>query len=124
MRPDLFWQRRELAMPPPSGYFPCPTGAMAYSNVPDTQAAAMPHCTVRYSVRLKPKAADAPPMDAVGIFYEERIPDEMGEPGDLIWRRLNTFSGPTGYALKEAVTRKREWEMDVHDRIGPLVWDS
>lgn len=83
----------------------------------------MPHCTVRYSVRLTPKAPDARPMDAVGIFYEEREPDEIGEPGTLLARRLTTFSGPTGYALKELVTRRREWDMDVQERIGPLQWD-
>lgn len=84
----------------------------------------MPHCTVRYSVRLTPKAADVPGMDAIGIFNEERAPDELGLPGNLIWRRLDRFSGPTGYSLKEMVTRKQEWEMDVRDRIGPLEWDA
>lgn len=84
----------------------------------------MPHCTVRYSVRLKPKTADVPPMDAIAIFDEERAPDELGEPGNLLWRRLTTFSGPTGYEIKELVIRKREWEMDVRDRIGPLVWNA
>ncbi len=84
----------------------------------------MPHCTVRYSVRLTPKAADALAMDAVAIFYEERAPDEIGEPGPLISRRLGTFSGPTGYAIKELVTRQHEWDMDVRDRIGPLEWDN
>jgi len=84
----------------------------------------MPHCTVRYNVRLKPKVADAPAMDAIGIFCEEREPDWLGDPGALTWRCLTTFDGPTGYSLKEMVTRKREWEMVVRDRIGPLVWDS
>ena len=61
----------------------------------------MPHCTVRYSVRLTPKMPGVMAMDAVGIFHEERAEDEVGLPGDLVWRRLETFSGPTGYALKE-----------------------
>ncbi|GAB3350573.1 hypothetical protein [Lysobacter tyrosinilyticus] len=84
----------------------------------------MPHCTVRYSVRLIPKAADVPGMDAIGIFREERFPDEAGEPGDLISRHLTTFSGPAGPSLKELVTRKMEWEMDVRSRVGPLEWDG
>ena len=84
----------------------------------------MPHCTVRYNVHLRPKAADVPAMDAVAIFYEERALDELGLPGNLIWRRLTTFSGPRGYELKDMVTRTHEWEMDVRDRIGPLEWDS
>ena len=84
----------------------------------------MPHCTVRYSVKLRPKVADAPVMDAVAIFYEERALDELGEPGNLLWRRLETFSGPAGYSLKEVVMRGREWEMDVRDRLGPLEWDA
>jgi hypothetical protein len=63
-------------------------------------------------------------MDAIGIFHEERVPDEIGEPGPLLTRRLTTFSGPTGYALKELVIRGQEWDMDVRDRIGPLEWDN
>jgi len=63
-------------------------------------------------------------MDAVGIFYEERSPDEIGEPGVLISRRLTTFSGPSGYSIKEMVTRELTWQMEVRDRIGPLQWDN
>jgi hypothetical protein len=63
-------------------------------------------------------------MDAVGIFHEERAEDEVGLPGALVWRRLETFSGPTGYALKEQVMRERLWEMDVCARVGPLEWDA
>ena len=84
----------------------------------------MPHCTVRYSVKLKPKLEGAPVMDAVAIYYEERALDELGEPGELIWRRLTTFSGPAGYSVKEMVTRQGDWEMDVRDRLGPLEWDG
>lgn len=84
----------------------------------------MPHCTVRYSVHLTPKADDVPAMDAIGIFYEERAPDEIGDPGKLISRRLTTFSGPTGYDLKHLVTRQRAWAMDVRERVGPLQWDE
>ncbi|QNP40622.1 hypothetical protein [Lysobacter solisilvae (ex Woo and Kim 2020)] len=63
-------------------------------------------------------------MDAIGIFSEERTPDELGQPGKLISRRLNTFSGPSGYAIREQITRGDAWQMDVLDRIGPLEWDS
>jgi hypothetical protein len=84
----------------------------------------MPHCTVRYSVRLIPKAAAARGIDAIGIFCEERSPDELGEPGALISRRLTTFSGPSGYSLRDMLTRGNEWEMDVLARIDPLKWDG
>ena len=84
----------------------------------------MPHCTVRYSVRLTPKAADARVMDAIGIFFEERAPDELGEPGALISRRLTTFSGPAGYSVRDMITRGNAWDMDVLDRVGPLEWDN
>ncbi|GAB3380804.1 hypothetical protein [Lysobacter fragariae] len=83
----------------------------------------MPHCTVRYSVRLVPKTTDAPGLDAIGIFDEERTIDEVGAPGKLIFRRLATFSGPAGYAVRDLVTRGEDWKMDVLDRIGPLEWD-
>jgi len=62
-------------------------------------------------------------MDAVGIFHEERTEDEVGLPGELVWRRLETFSGPTGYALKAQV-RERLWEVDVRARLDPLQWDD
>ncbi len=84
----------------------------------------MPHCTVRYAVRLTPKRPDVAPMDAIAIYYEERALDELGEPGNLLWRRLTTFSGPAGYAVRDMVTRQRDWDMDVRDRIGPLEWDA
>lgn len=84
----------------------------------------MPHCTVRYHVRLVPKIPDASAMSAIGIFYEERAPDEIGEPGPLISRRLNTFCGPTGPALRDMITRDTTWEMDVRERVGPLEWDN
>jgi hypothetical protein len=83
----------------------------------------MPHCTVRYSVRLTPTTPGVMAMDAVGIFHEERAEDEVGLPGELVWRRLETFSGPVGYALKEQV-REQLWEMDVCARVGPLEWDG
>lgn len=84
----------------------------------------MPHCTVRYHVRLVPKSVDERSLDAVGIFYEEREPDPVGAPGDLIWRRLLTFSGPSGYSVRDMITRGNNWKMDVLHRIDPLQWDS
>lgn len=83
----------------------------------------MPHCTVLYHVRLIPEMAQANPMSAIGVFHEERAPDELGEPGALISRRLDTFRGPTGPALRDLVTRGTDWKMDVRERMGPLEWD-
>lgn len=84
----------------------------------------MPNCTVRYNVRLVPKVPDAQAMNAIGIFSEERTPDELGEPGPLISRRLHHFSGPTGNSIKELVSRGNEWKMVVQERVGPLEWDG
>jgi len=84
----------------------------------------MPHCTVRYHVRLVPRVPDTRAMDAIGIFTEERIPDELGEPGELVSSRLRTFSGPGGDAMRALVTRGSAWDMDVQGRAGPLVWDD
>lgn len=84
----------------------------------------MRHCTVRYHVRLVPKSVDDRSLDAVGIFYEEREPDVVGDPGALVSRRLVTFSGPSGYRVRDMVTRGTEWKMDVLSRIDPLRWDS
>jgi len=84
----------------------------------------MPNCTVRYIVRLVPNIPDVQAMSTVGIFSEERAPDELGEPGPLISRRLHHFSGPTGNSIKELVTRSNDWKMVVKERISPLEWDS
>jgi hypothetical protein len=84
----------------------------------------MPHCTVRYHVRLVPKQRDAQAMDAVGIFIEERMPNEAGEPGVMLSRWLDGFSGPSGVALRTLVGRDDAWDMDVQHRIGPLEWDA
>jgi hypothetical protein len=83
----------------------------------------MPHCTVRYFVRLVPKSADERSLDAVGIFYEEREPDLVGDPGNLVSRRLVTFSGASGYSVRDMITRGTNWKMDVLHRIDPLRWD-
>ena len=63
-------------------------------------------------------------MSAIGVFHEERAPDALGEPGPLISRQLNTFSGPAGTALRDMVTRGAAWDMDVRERVGPLEWDT
>lgn len=84
----------------------------------------MPNCTVRYRVRLTPKAGDHCGMDAVAIYHEEREADEVGEPGPLIWRRLDTFSGPAGYEIKDMVFREHAWDMQLRERIGPVQWDK
>ena len=89
----------------------------------------MPNCTVRYVVRLVPKVPDAAQLDAVGvdaigIFQEERMPDEVGEPGYLLSRRLTTFGGPAGPSLLAMVNHGDAWRMDVQERLDPLEWDS
>jgi len=89
----------------------------------------MPNCTVRYVVRLVPKARDmdsldAIAVDAIGVFQEERMPDEVGEPGYLLARRLTKFGGPAGKSLMDMVNHGDAWHMDVQERIDPLEWDS
>lgn len=84
----------------------------------------MPNCTVRYYVRLVPTLPDAQAMNAIGIFTENRAPNELGEPGALISRQLRTFSGPGGNSIREMLTRGSDWQMDVRELAGPLEWDS
>jgi hypothetical protein len=84
----------------------------------------MPNCTVRYVVRLVPTVPDADPLDAIGVFREERMPDEVGEPGYLLDRRLTAFGGAAGTSLMEMVRHGDAWHMDVQERIDPLEWDS
>jgi len=84
----------------------------------------MPHCTVRYHVRLVPSARDADVVSAIGIFDEEWVPNEFGDPGVLVSRRLASFTGPAGQAIREMVTRGDAWKMDVRERAGPLAWND
>ena len=84
----------------------------------------MPKCTVRYYVRLVPKVQDAVAMNAIAIFSEDRAPDELGEPGALLSRRLHDFAGPAGNSIRAMVTQGDAWRMDVQDRAGPLEWDG
>ena len=84
----------------------------------------MPYCTVRYLLRLVPKVQDTPPLDAIGVFKEERMPDEVGEPGYLLARQLSDFDGLAGHALMAMVTQGDAWHMDIQDRLDPLEWDS
>jgi hypothetical protein len=83
----------------------------------------MPKCTVRRYVRLIPKQRGAPALSAIAIFTEERAPDERGEPGPLISRMLNDFSGPAGSSIREMVTDGDAWDIDVRQRLDPLEWD-
>lgn len=83
----------------------------------------MPTCTVRRYVRLIPKGRRKPALSAIGIFTEERAPDERGEPGPLISRMLNDFSGPAGSSIREMVTDGDVWDIDVRQRLDPLEWD-
>jgi hypothetical protein len=84
----------------------------------------MPNCKVRYQVRLVPKTSDAIAINAIAVFSEERVVDEVGEPGELLSRHLDTFTGPSGSSIKAMVTHGDVWHMDVQERIGPLEWDS
>ncbi|WP_159016249.1 hypothetical protein [Cognatiluteimonas profundi] len=63
-------------------------------------------------------------MNAVGVFTEERLVGELGEPGPLLSRRLETFTGPAGSSIKAMVTYGDGWHVDVQERIGPLEWSG
>lgn len=84
----------------------------------------MPRCTVHYHVTLVPRIPDARPVNAIGVFCEERAPDEVGEPGPLLSRRLDTFKGAAGSSIKAMVTQGAGWDIDLQERIGPLEWDG
>lgn len=84
----------------------------------------MPRCTVQYHVVLIPRLPEARAVNAIGIFCEERAPDEIGEPGPLISRQLDTFGGAAGSSIKAMVTQSDAWDIDLQERIGPLEWDG
>ena len=82
----------------------------------------MPQCTVRYAVRLVSPLTH--PMSAVGIYSEERQPDERGEPGDLVSRTLAGFGGPAGEKLMALVRGSDDWRVEIESLASPLEWDD
>jgi hypothetical protein len=84
----------------------------------------MPRCTVHYHVTLVPRIPHARPVNVIGVFCEERAPDEVGEPGPLISRWLDTFSGAAGSSITAMVMQSDAWHVDLQERIGPLEWDG
>lgn len=84
----------------------------------------MPRCTVQYHVMLIPRIPDARSINVIGVFCEERAPDEVGEPGLLISRRLDAFKGAAGSSIKAMVMQGNAWDIDLQERIGPLEWDG
>lgn len=88
---------------------------------------AMPICHSRYPCRLRstsdPNVYE--PGQAVAVVEEEREPDEWGDPGRLIRRRLLCIEGPGGPSWVDRHRSKgSRWQLELGPRIGGLAWAS
>jgi len=63
-------------------------------------------------------------MNVVGIFNEEREPDERGDPGELVSRTLSGFSGPAARQLMAMVNQSQDWRVEIDSIASPLEWDE
>ncbi|MBN7139017.1 hypothetical protein A7A76_07900 [Lysobacter enzymogenes] len=85
----------------------------------------MPICHSRYPCRLESTTVPGSFEDGekVAVIEEEREPDEWGEPGRLVRRRLLYVEGTGGdtWAEKHRVQGSR-WKLVLGPRIGGLAW--
>lgn len=56
---------------------------------------------------------------------EEREPDEWGDPGRLVRRRLLAVDGPTASSWFQHLNMARTpWRLKLIDRVGPIEWSG
>ena len=86
----------------------------------------MPLCRVRYHCTLT--HADPANRDwrepAIGVFDEERLFDEWGDPGAVVSRCLVMFEGARAGDQYDRVTGANAgiWRYQVDDLIGSVEW--
>lgn len=86
---------------------------------------AMPICHTRYTCRLQSTTVPGAyePGEKVAVIEEERQPDEWGEPGRLVRRRLLLVEGPGGDTWADRHRSKvSRWKLELGPRIGELAW--
>lgn len=85
----------------------------------------MPICHSRYPCRLHLTTVPGTyePGEKVAVIEEEREPDEWGDPGRLVRRRLLYIEGPGGPSWEERHRSNRStWRLELGPRIGGLAW--
>ena len=84
-------------------------------------------CVSRYPCWLRTRS-DPPQYDpetSVAVIEEEREPDEWGEPGRLVRRKLLYVEGPFGGTWADHHrSRHSSWRLELGPRIGGLNWAS
>lgn len=83
----------------------------------------MPTCTARYRCRLM--GGNRSDGEAVVRFLEEREPDEWGDPGRLLSRRVAAVEGPAAPSWMERLTHAPgQWRLALGDQLGTVQWGS
>lgn len=81
-------------------------------------------CRTRYRCQIL--ADGVVQADVVAVFEEGRDPDEWGDPGRLIYRKLVSIEGKSGPAqldqLKSPENPEGQWATRLVERIGGLNW--
>lgn len=88
---------------------------------------AMPICVSRYPcwLRTRSEPAQYDPETSVAVVEEEREPDEWGQPGRLVHRKLLYVEGPFGGTwANHHRSRHSSWRLELGPRIGRLHWAS
>lgn len=83
----------------------------------------MPSCIVRYRAQLLHMPSGKVEGEAEILVEEAREPDELGDPGRLVWRKVVEGGDPRSAAWIDLVRRSGAgWRFKLLSRIGPITW--
>lgn len=81
-------------------------------------------CRTRYRCQILCRAVVM--AEVVAVFEEGREPDEWGDPGRLVYRKLRAIEGVAGPAqlsqLQSPENPDGLWTIRLIERIGGLSW--
>ncbi|KRD71463.1 hypothetical protein [Lysobacter sp. Root96] len=83
----------------------------------------MPRCVVRYRAQLLHVPTGQVEAEAEILVEEGREPDEQGDPGRLVWRKVIEGGDLRTSAWIDKVRRGQAgWRFKLLSRIGPVTW--
>ena len=81
-------------------------------------------CRTRYRCQIM--CRNVVTADVIAVFEEGREPDEWGDPGRLVYRKLAMIEGVAGPAqlsrLQSPENPEGLWTIRLVERIGGLNW--
>lgn len=83
----------------------------------------MPSCLVRYRAQLLHVPSGEVAGEADILVEEAREPDDQGDPGRLVWRKVIEGGDPRMGAWIDLVRRGQAgWRFKLLSRVGPVRW--